>query len=97
MIVGLVKIKNNQSLWKILRKQVHTPQEFGPKKFKCKSCDNSYTQSGNLRSLIKEVQEGFRNYECSTCGKRKIHMNGHILHTIVCQVLITFAHFPTVQ
>ena len=57
------------------------PQEFGPKKFKCMSGDNSYTQSGNLRSLIKEVQEGFRNYECSPCGKsfkRKNHMNGHI-------------------
>ena len=46
------------------------PQEFGPKKFKCKSCDNSYTQSGNLRSLIKEVHEGFRK-----SFKRKNHMN----------------------
>ena len=37
--------------------------------YKCDSCGNSFTQSGNLKEHIEAIHEKQRNYKCDSCAK----------------------------
>ena len=37
--------------------------------YKCKQCEKTFTDSGNLKRHVKAVHEGTKDYKCDYCGK----------------------------
>ena len=48
-------------------------QQEDPRKFKCDSCGQFFTQSGFLKTHVKTIHEKQRNYKCDLCKKKSLH------------------------
>ena len=37
--------------------------------FSCDSCEKSFSQRQHLKTHIRSVHEGYKDYKCDSCGK----------------------------